>query len=125
MNKLYQFLSKQQEKAIESWSLADEDNEIYVPVIHRDGGQAVFIEVNTLSETKKIKVFMKESDASKYKLTKEKHKVLLAKTKIKTLTAQMSKYVSPNTLKMDCIICTYDVDDKLYELYLLWTNFNN
>jgi hypothetical protein len=123
MTKMQEYISGIHDKAMESWMLGDDENEIYVPVIHRETGHAVFIEVE--QQSKKIKVFIKEEDASKYKATKEKHKVLLVRTKVKTLMQQMAKYISPNALKLDCVICTYDVEDQLYELYVLWTNFNN
>jgi hypothetical protein len=125
MTKMQEYVSGLHDKAMESWMLGEDNNEIYVPVIRKETGHAVFIEVNTAEQSKKIKIFIKEGDASKYKASKEKYKVLLVKTKVKTLMEQMVKYISPNALKLDCVICTYDVEDELYELYVLWTNFNN
>lgn len=125
MTKMQEYISGLHDKAMDSWLLGGDEVDIYVPVIKMETGHAVYIEVNTAEQSKKIKIFIKESDAQKYRASKEKFRVLLVRTKVKTLMQQMAKYISPNALKLDCVICTYDVEDQLYELYVLWTNFNN
>jgi hypothetical protein len=104
-----------------AWELSDEENEIYVPVIHKPTGHAVFIEVNSIKETKTINIFLNKDEATKYKESKEKHKVVLVKTKLKHLTLQMKKYEPSGDIPLNCVVSTYSVENALYRVYLLWS----
>ncbi len=108
-----------------AWELSDEENEIYVPVIHKPTGHAVFIEVNSAKETKTINIFLNKEEATKYKESKEKHKVVLVKTKVKHLTIQMKKYEPSDDIPLKCVVSTYNVENILYRVYVLWTTLVN
>ena len=108
-----------------AWELSNEENDIYLPIIKKTTGHAIFIEVNSVKETKTINIFLNKEEALKYRESKQKHGVSVVKTKVKALTTQMKKYESTDNITLNCVISTYSVENILYKVYVLWTTLVN
>lgn len=110
---------------LEAWDLIEDDTWLYLLTREVEAGTSIFVEkVDTTNYT--VRVFLNKSEVLKYKEIADDESAAPAKVRYKTLVNSMEntskKY---NYVIIDCALCVFGVDDKIYNLDILWTNLNN
>jgi len=110
---------------LEAWDLIEDDTWLYLLTRETDAGTQIFVEKTDLANYT-VRVFLNKSEVIRYNEIADDESTSPAKVRHKTLINSMENMSKKYSyVVVDCALCVFGVDDKIYNLDILWTNLNN